>query len=57
MSPAHLTGSNRKVPKDISVMNEHLLVYCFFVKLNYNLGLNKPSLRLQQTCELVQRGM
>lgn len=46
MSPAHLTGSNRKVPKDISVMDECLLVYCHFVKSNYNLDLNKSYLWL-----------
>lgn len=32
MSPAHLTGSNRNVPEDISVINEYLLVHCL-VKL------------------------
>lgn len=48
MSPAHLTGSNRKVPKDISVMDEYLLVYCLFVKINYNLDLNKSYLWLSR---------
>lgn len=33
MRPAHLAASNRKVPKDISVMNENLLVLCLFSSL------------------------
>ena len=44
MSPAHLTGSNRKVLKDILVMDEHLVVYRLYVKLNWNLDQNKLQL-------------
>lgn len=43
MSPAHLTGSNRKVPKDIWLMNEHLCVDCRFVQISSNLGVNKSK--------------
>lgn len=44
MSPAHLTGSNRKVPKDISVMNERTSLRIAFLSYSaITLDLNKPS--------------